>query len=60
MCVGEKRKIFVPSGMAYGAREAHGSDLLSRVQPDAAVVYDVELLQILDEEEGAPHLVWGP
>eukprot|EP00804_Cyclotella_cryptica_P029898 CCRYP_010806-RA/>CCRYP_010806-RA protein AED:0.45 eAED:0.45 QI:0/0/0/1/1/1/2/0/117 len=59
MCVGEKRKLVVPSGMAYGATKAHGSEISGRVQPDSTVVYDVELLKILDEEEAAPHLVWG-
>ncbi|KAL7477453.1 hypothetical protein ACHAW6_003257 [Cyclotella cf. meneghiniana] len=59
MCIGEKRKLVVPSGMAYGTTNAHRSELLSKVQPDATVVYDVELLQILGEEGVALHLAWG-
>eukprot|EP00804_Cyclotella_cryptica_P009296 CCRYP_008962-RA/>CCRYP_008962-RA protein AED:0.41 eAED:0.37 QI:0/0/0/0.5/1/1/2/0/90 len=59
MCVGEKRKLVVPSGMAYGAKKAHGSEISGRVKTDSTAVYDVDLLKILNEEEAAPHLVWG-
>ena len=59
MCIGEKRKLVLPSGMAYGTTNAHRSEHLSKEQPDATVVYDVELLQILGEEEVALHLAWG-
>eukprot|EP00804_Cyclotella_cryptica_P029557 CCRYP_020204-RA/>CCRYP_020204-RA protein AED:0.61 eAED:0.42 QI:0/0/0/1/1/0.5/2/0/171 len=58
MCVGEKRKLVVPSGMAYGASKANESEISGRVHPDSTVVYDVKLLKILDEEEATPHLLW--
>lgn len=59
MCIGEKRKLIVPSGMAYGETKAHGSEIAGRVMPGDTLVYEVELLDILSEEEAAPHLVWG-
>jgi FKBP-type peptidyl-prolyl cis-trans isomerase len=59
MCVGEKRQLVVPSGKAYGQTKAHGSEGGTRVMPGATVVYHVELLDILSEEEAAAPLVWG-
>ena len=59
MCIGEKRKLVVPSGMAYGATKAYGSEIMGRVLPDSTLVYNVELLEILNEVDAAPHLVWG-
>jgi FKBP-type peptidyl-prolyl cis-trans isomerase len=59
MCVGEKRKLIVPSDMAYGETKAHGSELSARILPGSTLVYDVELLEILNEQAAAPHLVWG-
>ena len=59
MCIGEKRKLIVPSEMAYGAIGGFGSESTVKIQPGATLVYDVELLEILDEDAAAPHLVWG-
>ena len=38
MCVGERRKLLVPSGLAYGAA---GAD---EIPPNATIIYDIELL----------------
>jgi FKBP-type peptidyl-prolyl cis-trans isomerase 2 len=59
MCIGEKRKLTVPSDMAYGEVGSFGSESTAKIKPGATIVYDIELLDILDEEEAAPHLVWG-
>lgn len=58
MCAGEKRKIVVPSDLAYGEVGGFGSESINKIQPGATLVYDVELLEILDEEAAAPHFVW--
>ena len=44
MCVGEKRKLVIPSGLAYG--EAGGSATEGRIPPGATLVYEIELLRI--------------
>jgi FK506-binding protein 2 len=59
MCIGEKRKLVVPSNLGYGMTKALGSEFTGRVQPGSTLVYHVELLEVLSEEEAAPHLVWG-
>jgi FKBP-type peptidyl-prolyl cis-trans isomerase len=59
MCIGEKRKLTVPSDMAYGEVGSFGSESTAKIKPGATIVYDIELLDILDEEKAAPHLVWG-
>ncbi len=42
MKVGEKRRLFIPSQLGYGARGAGAS-----IPPFAGLIFDVELLQIL-------------
>ena len=42
MKVDEKRRLFIPSDLGYGARGAG-----SVIPPDADLIFDVELLQIL-------------
>lgn len=59
MCIGEKRKLVVPSNLGYGMTKVLGSEFTGRVQPGSTLVYHVELLEVLSEEEAAPHLVWG-
>lgn len=59
MCVGEKRRLVIPSDLAYGAVGGYGSESQARVRPGATLVYDVELLEILDNEAAAPHMVWN-
>jgi FK506-binding protein 2 len=42
MCVGEKRRLTIPSGIGYGAR---GSP--PKIHPGATLRFDVELLEIM-------------
>jgi len=51
MCVGERRKIVVPSDLAYGEVGGYGSESANKIKPNATLVYKVELLDILTEEE---------
>jgi len=44
MCVNEKRKLVIPSGLAYG--EAGGTATEGRIDPGATLVYEMELLRI--------------
>ncbi|KAL7550738.1 hypothetical protein ACHAWF_013957, partial [Thalassiosira exigua] len=59
MCVGERRKLVVPSDLAYGDVGGYGSESANKIKAGATLVYDVELLDILDEDAAAPHMVWG-
>ena len=59
MCVGEKRKLVVPSDLAYGSVGGFGGESINSIYPNATLVYNVELLSILDEDEAAPYLVWN-
>lgn len=43
MCVGEKRRLKIPSRLAFGAT---GSPSYPTVPPNAPVIYDIELLSI--------------
>jgi len=59
MCIGEKRRLVVPSDLAYGEVGGFGSESINKMKPGATLIYDVELLEILDEDAAAPHFVWG-
>jgi len=58
MCIGERRKIIVPSGLAYGEVGGYGSESANKIKINATLVYKVELLDILTEDEAAPHMNW--
>ncbi len=47
MPVGSKWKLFIPTGLAYGTRVRPGSV----IEPNMALVFEVELLDITNEEE---------
>merc|ERR1711915_264478 len=50
MCLGERRRVTVASGKAYGEKGVPG-----KIPPNATIVYDIELLAIdnleVEEEE---------
>jgi FK506-binding protein 2 len=45
MCIGEKRRLTIPSGMGYGD---HGSP--PKIPGKATLIFDVELLDIKNEK----------
>ena len=59
MCIGERRKIIVPNGLAYGEVGGYGSESANKIKPNATLIYKVGLVAILSEEEAAPHMFWG-
>lgn len=46
MCIGEKRKLTIPSHLAYGSAGAGGA-----IPPDATLVFTTELIAIVGYEE---------
>ncbi|KAJ3303058.1 FK506-binding protein 2A [Kappamyces sp. JEL0829] len=49
MCIGEKRKLTIPSELGYGSRGAGAS-----IPPNAALVFDIELFKINGKGATAP------
>lgn len=47
MPVGSKWKIYLPTELAYGVRPMPGS----AIKPNMALIFEIELLEILDEEQ---------
>ncbi len=58
MCIGEKRKLVVPSDMAYGEVGGYGSEG-GKIKANSTLVYNVELLGIHSQEAAAQDMVWG-
>jgi hypothetical protein len=48
MPVGSKWQLFIPSSLAYGERP----DPRSGIEPNAALIFEVELLSIVDKNAG--------
>ncbi len=48
MCIGEIRKLIVPSEMAYGMEGSGGISM--QIPPNATLVYEVELMNIEDTD----------
>lgn len=46
MCVGEKRKLRIPSDLGYGPRGAG-----DKIPPNSDLIFDIELLEIVDKKE---------
>ena len=46
MCIGERRRLTIPSGLAYGDRGAGGV-----IGPKATLVFDVQLLRLKGKDE---------
>ncbi|KAJ3293738.1 Peptidyl-prolyl cis-trans isomerase fpr2 [Rhizoclosmatium sp. JEL0117] len=46
MCIGERRKLLIPSEMGYGAR-----GFSSLIPPNSPLVFDVKLLKIIDRKD---------
>ena len=45
MCIGERRKLTVPSDLAYGEEGAP-----PKIHPGATLVFDIELVNIIDKD----------
>ncbi|XP_078575771.1 peptidyl-prolyl cis-trans isomerase FKBP9-like [Branchiostoma floridae x Branchiostoma japonicum] len=54
MCAGEKRKITVPPHLAYGEKGVEGT-----IPPGSTLVFEVELIEVLDPTDDVPkNLFW--
>ena len=42
---------------AYGAIGGFGSESINKIKPNVTLVYNIELLQILDEDEAEAHMI---